>query len=195
MINKSRIFAIHGAYSSPLIFNYLKDKLSENYEWDFFDYSDTTGGLNKLVKQVTEQTEPCHVVGHSMGGIIALLLMKKSWVKTVTTISTPLGGLDVNIVQTMLSRSDFIRDLMSRGDIVNQIAQLTSVKPVQHLISTRGFHPWLYEPNDGVVTVRSQKANLIGQVTEVSANHSEIMLSPETAELLQNFWETVDLSR
>jgi hypothetical protein len=123
-----------------------------------------------------------------MGGIIALQLAQQPWVQSVTTISTPLGGFDMNLFQTMTSRSDFMDDLRSTGDIIRRIMQLKATAPVQHLISTRGFHPWLYEPNDGVITLRSQTAWRVGAVHEIAANHAEIMLSDETVACLDGFW-------
>jgi len=183
-----QIFAIHGAFSSPRIFSYLRLKLGGVYHWNYLDYSAETGGITNILAKIPSCPKPHHVIGHSMGGIMALSLINQPWVCSVSTISTPLGGLDVNLFQSLLSRSNFMQELSSQGDIIRDISKIKSSKPVQHLVSTRGFHPWLYEPNDGVITLRSQRAIMLGPMHDIAANHSEIMMSDETVDILQRFW-------
>jgi pimeloyl-ACP methyl ester carboxylesterase len=181
------VFAIHGAFSSPRIFNLLKLKLGKGYRWDFLDYSSRTGGIDELVGLAIERTSPCHVIGHSMGGLVALAIANEPWVRSVTTISCPIGGLDVGIFQACVSRSEFMKELSSHGDFIRKLSRTTIDKPVQHIISTSGFHPWIYEPNDGVVPIRSQMAMAWGTVHEIPANHAEVMMADETVAALKTF--------
>ena len=185
---KTRVLAIHGAFSSPRIFNYLQQQTHTRTVWQFWNYAGRNDGLATILESFQEPLHPHHVVGHSMGGIMALSLLHQPWVQSVTTISTPLGGLDVNVFQNMFSRSSFTQDIASHSERIRQLTNLETNKPVQHIISTQGFNPWLYEPSDGVVTLRSQRAFALGATHDVSANHAEIMLSPETVELLLKFW-------
>ena len=82
------ILAIHGAYSSPFIFNYMKSQLPRTYKWQFFDYrKNPEGHMGPLIDQLQQCiTEECHVIGHSMGGILALWLGENLAVRTITTI-------------------------------------------------------------------------------------------------------------
>jgi len=182
------ILAIHGAFSSPRIFNFLHSQLSKKYNWNFFDYRTQTSGLTDIIKSIKIQTD-VHVVGHSMGGLIALGISNQPWVKSITTIATPLGGVDVNFLQSYFTRSDFINDIASHGDFIKKLNQQTYSCPIQHIISTSGFSPWLFEPNDGVITLRSQRAISLGDVHEIAANHAEIMLDKETVKILDKFWQ------
>ena len=182
------IYAIHGAISSPRIFNYLKLQTGNRYNWHFLDYQTETSGLSDIINSI-QPLKSAHVVGHSMGGLIALGLSNQSWVKSVTTIATPLGGVDVNLIQAYLSRSEFIKEIASHGEFINNLRRHLINKPVQHLLSTSGFSPWLYEPNDGVVTLRSQRAMKFGDVHEIPANHAEIMLDSLTSDKLLYFWQ------
>ena len=184
-----KIFAIHGAFSSPKMFNYLVHKLGKEYTWTFLDYHDKTDGLDSLIDSVTPMTEPYHIVGHSMGGLIALCLINQPWVASVTTISTPLGGININIMQSYLSRSAFMQDISSHGNFINKINNISTKTPVQHLVSTTGFNPWLYEPNDGVITIKSQRAMKLGKVYDIDSNHIEILLNDTTVEILKSFWK------
>lgn len=182
------IYAIHGAFSSPMIFNYIQHKLGNNYTWNFLDYQKETGGLRDIIARVAQFTEPHHVVGHSMGGLMALALINQPWVQSVTTISTPLGGTEINIMQQYLSRSEFMTDISSSGDFIRGLYKSEPSKPVQHLISTQGFNPWIYEPSDGVVTLRSQRAYTLGHSHDIASNHAEIMMNDLTVTLLKKFW-------
>jgi pimeloyl-ACP methyl ester carboxylesterase len=182
------IHAIHGAFSSPTIFNYIRMQLGSQYQWHFLDYQQETGGLQDIISRARAPTEPHHVVGHSMGGLIALALWYNLNVNSVTTISTPLGGVDVNFMQQYLSRSEFMSDISSSGDFIRGLQRATLTVPVQHIVSTAGFNPWIYEPCDGVVTVRSQRAVALGPVYDVASNHAEVMMDDRTVELLKTFW-------
>lgn len=186
-----KLLAIPGAWSSPRIYTWLKQQ-NAHYTWTFIDYQNPTTSLQEIVQAARVNQEPCHVVGHSMGGLIALSLADQSWVKSISTISTPMGGLDLNIFQMMFSRSRLMQEISSTSKFIERLTKRVISQPCQHLISTQGFNPWIYEPNDGVVTVRSQKAQAWGPQIEITANHCEIMLDTQTVKILENFWQKHD---
>lgn len=186
-----KIIAIHGAYSSPVMFNYLR-KCIKGYDWVFFDYHASVNGFQEICNTALDIiTEDCHVVGHSMGGLIALWLAGDVRVKSITTIATPLNGLDVNLAQVYLSRSSFIKEVQAGSRFIRDIHAAGYPMPVQHIITTEGFNPYMNEPNDGVVTMHSQHAWRVGEVHEIAANHSEIMQHESTVKILRQFWSTV----
>lgn len=192
-MSTKNIVAIHGAFSTPNIFNFLKKELPQ-FEWNFVDYSKITSDINKLITTILtdykNSKKQHHVVGHSMGGLVALGLANQPWVKSVTTIATPLDGLEINILQSYLSRSSFLGEISTYSDLLKTIHEKTYHTPVQHIISTQGFNPYIWEPTDGVVTLRSQRGWHVGSSHDVSANHSEVMMMPETANILAKFWST-----
>ena len=191
---KQSILAIHGAFSTPNIFNYVKREI-KNKQWNFLDYQHITtdiGDILDLAKQTYTDHEPMHLIGHSMGGLLALSLSSLPWVKSVTTIATPLGGLELNLFQAYLSRSSFLQETSSHSDLVQSIHNKNYKVPIKHIISTHGFNPYMFEPSDGVVTLRSQRAWSAGSVTEIYANHAEIMMNPETVTTILNFWAKLD---
>jgi pimeloyl-ACP methyl ester carboxylesterase len=186
----TKIFAIHGAFSTPRIFSYLKLSFPE-YEWKFLDYRTQVSDIKSIINDglnMNSDDDSYHVIGHSMGGLIALSFEEMSWAKSIATISTPLGGLDINLMQTYLSRSQFLSEIASSGKFISSLQAKEIIKPTLHIVSTNGFNPYVYEKNDGVVTVRSQKLSPRGSIKEVEANHSEVMMHEDTITILKDWW-------
>ena len=179
------IFAIHGAFSTPTIFNYLRLRLSK-CDWRFLDYHEDVKGVDDICARAVID-RPSHVIGHSMGGLIALALAADPNVISITTVATPLDGLGVNALQAYLTRSGFINEVAYRSMFMQRLHRTKYSQPVQHLISTAGFNPYMYEDNDGVVTLKSQRGWAAGPTIEIAANHAEIMLRDETVAQLSSF--------
>ena len=71
----SKILAIHGAFSTPRMFNYLKKEL-DNHSWEFIDYRDKIDNIDNIIyhAQTAFNGSNYTIIGHSMGGLIALSL-------------------------------------------------------------------------------------------------------------------------
>jgi len=182
-----KILAIHGAFSTPTIFNYARHKI-KSHDWQLFDYSQDINDFQQVCHRAIEAIrEPCHVIGHSMGGMIALYLAGHHQVQSITTIASPLDGLDVSMAQQYMSRSSFIRELKKNGQFVMDLHYQAYPMPVQHIITTRGFNPYMFEDNDGVVSLTSQRGWSAGTVHEIAANHAEIMQHNDCIKQLKQF--------
>jgi pimeloyl-ACP methyl ester carboxylesterase len=182
-----KILAIHGAFSTPTIFNYAKTKI-RGHQWQMFDYSNDINDFIKVCERAVDSiADPVHVIGHSMGGMIALYLAGHWNVKSITTIASPLDGLDVSMAQQYMSRSSFIRELSRNGRFVNDLHRAAYPMPVQHIITTRGFNPYMFDENDGVVSLSSQRGWSAGDVHEIAANHAEIMQHDDCIRLIKQF--------
>ena len=59
--------------------------------------------------------------------------------------------------------------------------------PVQHIITTRGFNPYMFDENDGVVSLTSQRGWSVGDVYEIAANHAEIMQHDDCIKQIKTF--------
>lgn len=184
----ANILGIHGAFSTPRMFNFLQSEL-HTHKWSFLDYRDKVSDIDSIIALAKKKQflEPMHLVGHSMGGLIALSLLQEPWVASVVTIATPLGGLDINLLQSYLSRSHFLSEIAHNSSFIKSIHSNKTKKPVLHMITTHGFNPYIYEPNDGVVTLRSQQRWSCGSTVEIEANHSEVLLHEDTVDSLKKW--------
>lgn len=187
------IFYVHGFNSSHRSFAYL-ESLIDSEPVKKIDY-DSRKSLEDIVAQVLKQLpkdKPITLVGHSLGGLVALLLTgrKSVQVERVITISSPLGGSKAAVfAQWVVSGLPILSDITPSSSAVRELAALKNVPPVLSLISVGGSLPTSGEPNDSVVSVASQKAFLPAKKVEINANHFEILMHEKTISTIQSFIE------
>lgn len=171
-------------------FNHLSSLIKG--EWIRCSYSPDES-LSAIIDRLDQDcTQPAVIIGHSLGGVIALNLHDNPNVLGVVTMASPLAGLQVNYVTSFLSRSSLIGDMASNSKIVRRTHGRSYVKPVLHLISTKGFNPFVYEANDGVVPLKSQRDWSCGEVFDVDANHYEILQHPDSITRISDFISRLD---
>jgi hypothetical protein len=180
------IFAIHGAWSSSVSFNYLQSKIKAN--WKFLSYDHSSETMEDIVTRANKEIpKNSIVIGHSLGGIISMLLHENEHSEKIITLASPLSGLELNMVQLYFTRSRLIKQITKESDSIRKMKATEYKKAVLHLVANRGFNPFIYEPNDGVLPQRIQTGWSAGKLVEVDANHYEILQSNETVENIKKF--------
>ena len=131
------ILLVHGMVDNRSIFTMLRRGLRRrgfgrvialNYSPLTGDVRDVAAQLGELVEQVCEETgyERIHVVGHSMGGIVARYYVQRlggdDRVHTLVTLGTPHGGT----FPARLFPHPLVRQLRPGSDVV---AELTEPAP------------------------------------------------------------------
>lgn len=188
---RSKIYYIHGLNSSRRSFNYLSEELEHNGDV-LIDY-DSRQRLEDSVTQVLKfipKNEPVVLVGHSLGGVIAMLIAIRGLVNVerVVTISSPLAGSKAAVyAQWVVSGIPVIGDLTPNATCIREIAASKPTFPVLSIFSTGGSLPTSNEPNDSVVSVASQKALPSAKKVEVKANHFEVLMHEKTVEQVRKF--------
>lgn len=130
------------------------------------------------------------IVSHSLGGILAVLMAAEhvDRVEKVATISSPFGGSKAALaLRWMPGHPRIFEDITPTSPKIELISQLKLKIPTINVISTSGSLPLSREPNDGIVTVSSQKALPFGKKYEVKANHFEVLMHERTVKLLNDF--------
>lgn len=187
------IYYIHGFNSSHRSFAYL-ESLIDSEPVKKIDY-DSRKSLEDIVAQVLTQLpkgKPITLVGHSLGGVVSLLLAgrKSVQVERVITISSPLGGSKAAVfAQWVVSGFPLLSDITPSSSAMRELAALKDAPPVLSLISIGGSLPTSNEPNDSVVSVASQKAFAPAKKIEINANHFEILMHEKTISTIQSFIE------
>jgi len=190
MAEKTDLFLIHGAWSSPTSFNYLISVFSKHPEVNqihAFSYN-STENVSNIIEKANEQVKKIDndviLVGHSLGGIISAGISKNRNVKSLLTISSPLSGLKYNrlLMFYLNHRSPVLEDIMENAPIIQKIHSNVYSKPMTMIVSTSGFNPVIFEPNDGVVTVSSQIKwkPKIAQIKTINSSHHESLQHTST---------------
>jgi pimeloyl-ACP methyl ester carboxylesterase len=178
---------IHGANATSESFNYIKSKLGSGIDINY----DSRNGFENNLKDM--QAELCRhtdlvFVAHSLGGIYSLHLanaMPMS-VKGAVTLSTPYGGAEVaDYVQYFLPFSRLMRDIGPSSWVMKQASRIKIQHPWTNIVTVKGQSPFMHEPNDGVVTIASQKHHEDMELIEVDCNHYEVVLNDGVVKLIK----------
>ena len=182
------IVYIHGASATSESFARIREHIPKR---DIAINYDSTNGFRKNLKQIKEQLEDeekLFFVGHSLGGIYALHLADYFYNKTLggITLSTPYGGSrEADYAKYFLPFSRLMRDIGPNSEPMATVKDLKIPKIWTNIVTVKGHSPWIMEPNDGIVTIASQKARPDMQLIEVELNHYEVVIATRTIELIK----------
>jgi triacylglycerol esterase/lipase EstA (alpha/beta hydrolase family) len=183
-----RILYIHGANATAKSFNHIKSRLPHHIASDF-EYSAHVP-LEDVINQAADHLdEPTHIVAHSLGGIIAVALSQryKDKVHTVTTMSTPFGGSEAATrASVFLPFDTFLQNVNIRNPTLNEIIHTGRTVSTMNIVTTAGHNSFELQPNDGVVTIDSQKAFACSMRCFLDVNHFEVLLSQRTVDLIED---------
>lgn len=193
-IDLPHVVWLHGANQTSLSFNYLKNQLP-SWPSTFINYSSMNGFYNNLenIIEAVSNKGPVFVIGHSLGGIYALHLMKYVDVIGGVSVSTPFRGSSAaDWAKYIVPGYPLFRDIGRKSRPVLEANEIEITVPWTQIVSTTGSVPYLKEPNDGVVTIASMehRKNAM-ECVYVEHNHYEVMCSDTVAEIILNRYKTV----
>ena len=170
---------IHGANATSESFNYIRSKLGKGIDINY----DSRNGFENNLNDMQSSLKDCNnivFVAHSLGGIYSLHLANSmpNAVKGAVTLSTPYGGAEVaDYAQYFLPFSRLMRDIGPSSWVMKQARNIKIQHPWTNIVTVKGQSPFMHEPNDGVVTIASQKHHEDMELIEVAYNHYEVVLS------------------
>lgn len=184
-----KIVYIHGANATGDSFNYIRNHIT-GYEEIVFDYDSKDGfyvNLENMQKKM-HKIRDAFFVCHSLGGVYALhlanLFPKK--VLGAVTIATPYGGAEVaDYAKYFLVFSRLLRDIGPNSNPIKTANNIVIQHPWTQIVTTEGSSPWMVEPNDGVVTIRSMRQRKDMQQIDLESNHYEVVISPECVKIIE----------
>jgi pimeloyl-ACP methyl ester carboxylesterase len=178
---------IHGASATSESFNYIRSKLGDGININY----DSRNGFENNFQEMQESLKGHNdmvFVAHSLGGIYSLHLANAmpDAVKGAVTLSTPYGGAEVaEFAKFFLPFSRLMRDIGPSSWAMKQANRIKIQHPWTNIVTVKGQSPFMHEPNDGVVTISSQKYHKDMELVEVDYNHYEVVLSDEVIKLIK----------
>ena len=192
---KKNILYIHGANMSPVSFTVIQTAM-KSHKAVAPQYS-VENPLEKNIKRITRfarkefKDQQFDIVSHSLGGIIAMMLLKtKLNIAKIVTISTPLGGSEAAAsLRFMYPTYQLYKDISPDSDIIKKAKNMKLTVPVLAIVTTGGnsYIPFMSEKNDTIVTVASQTAADNPEYYYADLNHFEVLMSGEVANKIKSF--------
>jgi pimeloyl-ACP methyl ester carboxylesterase len=182
-----KLVYIHGANATSESFNYIRDKLGKGID---INYDSRNGFENNLKDMLAElnNVKKIAFIAHSLGGIYALHIANTipKQVLGAVTLSTLYGGAEVaDYAQYFLPFSRLMRDIGPSSWVMKQADKIKIQHPWTNIVTVKGQSPFMHEPNDGVVTIASQKHHEDMELLEIDYNHYEVVLSDRVVNIIK----------
>ena len=183
-----KLVYIHGASATSESFNYLREHIGGDDM--VINYDSRNGFQNNLTEMQVQLKGYGNIffVAHSLGGIYALHLANAmpDAVNGAVTLSTPYGGAEVaDVVKYFLPFSRLMRDIGPSSWAMKQADKIKIQHPWTNVVTVNGQSPFMHEPNDGVVSIASQKHHIDMELLEVYYNHYEVVLSEQVISIIK----------
>lgn len=178
---------IHGANATPTSFNFIRHHVGDGLMLSY----DSNHGFKNNLERFKEEIKNSHdivFIAHSLGGIYAMHLANEfpDRINQAVTISTPYGGHALaEYAKAFMPFLPLLNDIGPNSWPISSMNSMQLVSPWCNIVTTKGNAPWMMEPNDGVVSVASQRHRTDMSLIEVEANHYEIMLSIDTINIIE----------
>lgn len=184
-----RIAFIHGAFSNTRNFSKIKENLPEEHQYVDVNYTNNRSVrfvVDELSEQLVKSDEDTLLIGHSLGGIIALNVANNcpNKVHKVITIATPFLGYQTPYF--MKISMPIFSDLCPNGHLIKTLRENELSVPTMCLVATSGL-PMGGIENDFIVTVCSQTALDGPRYIKISANHFNIMVANRTISCIKKY--------
>ena len=184
---------IHGANATSESFNHIRSQLGAGLD---LNYDSRDGFEHNLasMKISLMASKQSFFIAHSLGGIYALHLSHHlpAHVLGAVTLSTPYGGAEVaDYAQYFLPFSRLMRDIGPSSWAMREAAKIKIQHPWTNIVTTTGRSPFILVPNDGVVSIHSQKHHEDMELVEVGYNHYEVVLAEPVIEIIRKRIDSV----
>jgi len=78
-----------------------------------------------------------------------------------------------------------MRDIGPSSWAMQQAGKIKIQHPWTNIVTVKGQSPFMTEPNDGVVSIASQKHHADMELLEIDYNHYEVVLSEQVVDIIK----------
>lgn len=193
------VILLHGANASARCWNYIARSIAVKVVTiEYSSANSFRSNLESISQEVSAVEGDLIFIGHSLGGIYAVHLAHifSDRTRALVSISTPYGGIEVaGMIRLLYPATKLFKDVLPTSKPITDAVKMLQTTPVPALqiVTTRGSAPWFPYPNDGVVSIKSQRAAENIVTATLDTNHYEVLLHPETIEILRGFLANCNL--
>lgn len=186
------ILYLHGANMTERSFILFRKSMKQNSFCPEYHIDD---GLKENIKYIEKeatkhfQGKPVDIIAHSMGGIIALALLKDNFpIRRIVTMSAPFGGSIVaGQLKYMFPAHQLFADIDHGSSLIKELKSQKITVPMKSFVTVSGGSPLKLSQNDGVVSVESQLDLKGPKYKKVKLNHFEILLCEDIVQETKEF--------
>ena len=185
------IVYIHGASATSESFTHIRQYVRDTFEEPdiMLEYKSDNGFDNNLeqMKGKLDGEDRLFFISHSLGGIYSLYLADhyKETTHGGISLATPYGGSEeADFARYFLPFNRLMKDVGTMSHIIKDSKYITAPPNWTQVVTTVGQSPWIQEPNDGVVTLKSMRSRNDFEQIEVALNHYEVVISDQVVKII-----------
>ena len=185
------IVYIHGASATAESFTHIRQYVRDTFEEPdiMLEYKSDNGFDNNLeqMKGKLDGEDRLFFISHSLGGIYSLYLADhyKETTHGGISLATPYGGSEeADFARYFLPFNRLMKDVGTMSHVIKDSKYITAPPNWTQVVTTVGQSPWIQEPNDGVVTLKSMRSRKDFEQIEVALNHYEVVISDQVVKIV-----------
>ena len=185
------IVYIHGASATAESFTHIRQYVRDEFEEPdiMLEYKSDDGFEHNFeqMKAQLDEADRLFFISHSLGGIYSLYLANhyRDITKGAVTLSTPYGGSEqADFARYFLPFNRLMKDVSTMSQTMRNLRNIPAPPNWTQIVTTVGQSPWITEPNDGVVTLKSMRSRQDFGLVEMPLNHYEVVLSDRVVKLI-----------
>lgn len=196
----SHAIVIHGLWMTGLEVSVLRHRLAHaGFAVEQYHYRSMTVDVDTVVRELTERVlavpGPAHIVGHSLGGLVALRLAERLpdvELGNVVLLGSPVNGSAAARSLAAWPATQWMLGRLPAQELLVGGRRWTRGTPVGVIAGTQSmglgrFVGRLAEPNDGTVSVDETRLDGATEQLVLPVSHMGMLLSEEVAAHVATF--------